>query len=91
VKSFASGKGGARKADADLLRKKAGGEIAFDAKKSDLNKDGKISKYERARGTAIAKAQALKKFNTGGTVMVQGRGCGAMMESKRKKTRVPES
>ncbi len=91
VKSFASGKGGARKADADLLRKNVGGEIAFDAKKSDLNKDGKISKYERARGTAIAKAQALKKFNTGGTVMVQGRGCGAMMESKRKKTRVPES
>ena len=28
-------------------------------------------------------------FENGGTVMVQGRGCGAMMESKRKKTRVP--
>ena len=27
----------------------------------------------------------------GGTVMVQGRGCGAMMDSKRKKTRVPRS
>ena len=27
----------------------------------------------------------------GGTVMVQGRGCGAMMNSKRKKTRVPRS
>ena len=28
-------------------------------------------------------------FENGGTVMVQGRGCGAMMENKRKKTRVP--
>jgi len=27
----------------------------------------------------------------GGSVMVQGRGCGAMMNSKRKKTRVPRS
>ena len=30
----------------------------FDAKKSDLNKDGKISEYERRRGEAIAKAQS---------------------------------
>ena len=28
-------------------------------------------------------------YENGGTEMVQGRGCGAMMESKRKKTRVP--
>ena len=28
-------------------------------------------------------------FENGGTVMVQGRGCGAMMDSKLKKTRVP--
>ena len=69
-------------------KKAAGGEVAFDAKKSDLDKDGKISKYERARGTAIAKSMA-KKMNTGGSVMVQGRGCGAIMPSKQKKTRVP--
>lgn len=29
--------------------------------------------------------------NGGQVVMVQGRGCGAMMDSKRKKTRVPRS
>ena len=65
-----------------------GGEVTLDPKKSDLNKDGKLSKYERKRGTAIAKSMA-KKMNMGGTVMVQGRGCGAIMPSKQKKTRVP--
>jgi|TARA_R100001129_G_scaffold142309_1_gene103484 hypothetical protein len=30
-------------------------------------------------------------MKSGGAVMVQGRGCGAMMQSKRKKTRVPRS
>ena len=29
--------------------------------------------------------------NGGAVAMVQGRGCGAMMDSKRKKTRVPRS
>ena len=63
-----------------------GGEVTLNEKKSDLNKDGKLSRYERKRGQAIA-----KNMNLGGTVMVQGRGCGAMMESKRKKTRVPSA
>ena len=31
-------------------------EDAIDVKKSDLNKDGKLSKYEMARGSAIDKA-----------------------------------
>ena len=31
-------------------------DAEFDAKKSDLDKDGKISEYEKARGEAIAKA-----------------------------------
>ena len=61
-----------------------GGEVTLDAKKSDLNKDGKLSRYERKRGQAIA-----KNMNVGGSVMVQGRGCGAIMPSKQKKTRVP--
>ena len=61
-----------------------GGEVTLDAKKSDLNKDGKLSRYERKRGQAIA-----KNMNAGGAVMVQGRGCGAIMPSKQKKTRVP--
>lgn len=33
----------------------------FDKEKSDLNKDGKISEYERARGEAIAKAMEKSK------------------------------
>jgi|TARA_R100000482_G_scaffold87289_1_gene35297 hypothetical protein len=69
-------------------KKAAGGSVEIDEQKSDLNKDGRLSKYERARGTAIAKSMA-KKMNTGGSVMVQGRGCGAIMPSKQKKTRVP--
>ena len=85
VRSFATGKGGARKADADLLKKKAGGSVEFDAKKSDLNKDGKISKYERTRGEAIA-----RNMRNGGMVELQARGCGAMMNAKRKTTRVPK-
>ena len=58
--------------------------------KSDLNKDGKLSKYERKRGEAIAKSMVQRKRN-GGSVEMQPRGCGAMMQSKRKKTRVPSS
>ena len=85
VRSFATGKGGARKADADLLKKKTGGSVEFDAKKSDLNKDGKISKYERKRGEAIA-----RNMRNGGMVELQARGCGAMMNAKRKTTRVPK-
>jgi len=65
--------------------KAEGGEIkSFDAKKSDLDRDGKISRYERKRGEAIA-----KNMNTGGAVEFQARGCGAIMNDKRKTTRVP--
>ena len=71
-------------------KKAGGGEVAFDAKKSDLNKDGKISKYERARGTAIAKSMA-KNMNRGGSVSIQARGCGAIMPEKQRQTRVPRS
>ena len=59
---------------------------SFDAKKSDLNKDGKISKYERRRGEAIA-----RNMNGGGLVEMQPRGCGAMMQSKRKTVKVPRT
>jgi len=65
-----------------------GGEVTLDAKKSDLNKDGKLSKYERKRGEAIAKSMVQRKRN-GGSVEMQPRGCGAMMQSKRKTVRVP--
>lgn len=67
-------------------KKAEGGEVSkkFDAKKSDLNKDGRISKYERKRGEAIA-----RNMRTGGSVYMEPRGCGAMMQSKRKQVRVP--
>ena len=69
-------------------KKAEGGSIEIDQQKSDLDNDGRLSKYERKRGTAIAKSMA-KNMNLGGTVMVQGRGCGAIMPNKQKKTRVP--
>jgi hypothetical protein len=69
----------------------SGGEVTLDPIKSDLDKDGKLSKYEKKRGTAIAKSMAkqAKGMRNGGTVMVQSRGCGAIMPSKQKMTRVP--
>jgi hypothetical protein len=65
-----------------------GGQVTLDPVKSDLNKDGRLSKYERARGTAIAKSMA-KKMSGGGSVMIQARGFGRVLPSKQKKTRVP--
>ena len=69
----------------------SGGEVTLDPVKSDLDKDGKLSKYEKKRGTAIAKSMAkqAKGMSSGGTVMVQSRGGGAMMPGKKKMTRVP--
>lgn len=61
-----------------------GGEVTLDPKKSDLNNDGRLSKYERKRGEAIA-----RNMKFGGSVEMQPRGCGAMMQSKRKTVRVP--
>jgi len=68
-----------------------GGQVTLDPQKSDLDNDGKLSKYERKRGTAIAKsiAKQAKGMNTGGSVMIQSRGCGAIMPNKQKMTRVP--
>ena len=71
-------------------KKASGGSVEFDSQKSDLNKDGKISKYERARGTAIAESMA-KNMNAGGTVSIQARGCGAIMPNRKRQTRVPRS
>ena len=65
-----------------------GGEVTLDPEKSDLNKDGRLSKYERARGTAIAKSMA-KKMSGGVSLIIQARGFGRVLPSKQKKTRVP--
>ena len=37
------------------------GKVKFDAKKSDLDKSGSLSPYEKRRGMAIAKAMAKRK------------------------------
>ena len=54
--------------------------------KADLNKDKKIDSYEETRGLAIEKSMAkqnrIKKAN-GGSI---AKGCGAVMEQKRKVT-----
>jgi hypothetical protein len=36
-------------------------KVKFDAKKSDLDKSGSLSPYEKRRGMAIAKAMAKRK------------------------------
>jgi len=107
VRSFATGEGGARKADSDLLgkgkkkkrtKKSTGGGVMNNSQerklkntsKADLNRDGRLSSYEKARGMAIEKAMAKDsqtpvKKNMGGVI---SRACGAVMENKRKKTKM---
>jgi len=54
--------------------------------KADLNNDGKVNSYEEKRGMAIEKAMAKQnrvKLNNGGFI---AKGCGAVMEGKRKVT-----
>jgi hypothetical protein len=52
-----------RKTDVEKIKETFAtkGKIKFDAKKSDLDKSGDLSKYEKARGMAIAKAMAKRK------------------------------
>ena len=55
-------------------------------KKADLDKDGKISSYEKKRGLAVEKSMAKQnrlKLKNGGFI---AKGCGAVMEQKRKVT-----
>ena len=59
------------------------------SRKADLNRDGRLSSYEKARGLAIEKAMAKDsktpvKKNIGGAI---ARGCGQVDESRRKKTK----
>ena len=67
---------------------KKGGTPLANPKKADLNKDGKISSYERTRGLAIEKAmrkQNRAKMKNGGFI---ARGCGAVRPDKRKVTTI---
>lgn len=85
VRSFATGKGGARKADKDLLRggKKKKKMTKGGEKKGgfpDLSGDGKITQKDILMGKGVIP----KPMQTGGAV---SRGCGAVMSSKKRKTK----
>ena len=57
-------------------------------KKADLNKDGKLSSYEKRRGMAIEKAMAKQnrvKMKNGGFI---AKGCGQVMNNRRKVTSI---
>jgi hypothetical protein len=48
-----------------ILGKNLGGEMLKNPKKADLDKDGKLSSYEKKRGMAIEKNMKVKKANVG--------------------------
>ena len=52
-----------KETDVDKIKKTFApkGKVKFDAKKSDLDKSGSLSPYEKRRGMAIAKAMAKRK------------------------------
>ena len=59
-----------------------------DKSKADLNKDGKLSSYEKKRGIAIEKAMAQQnrvKMKNGGFI---AKGCGQVMNNRRKVTSI---
>jgi|TARA_R100000084_G_scaffold90426_2_gene44422 hypothetical protein len=100
VRSFATGKGGARKADADLLGKKKkkvkksrGGASVSQQRKKVAQKQslrqvpkGKKGKGLRKLSTAVRNKIGFMK--TGGAVKSAiARGCGQVMEDRRKKTK----
>ena len=57
-----------------LPKMNTGGEMLKNPKKADLNKDGKLSGYEKKRGMAIEKSMSGKRF---GGVMKRSKGGGA--------------
>jgi|TARA_R100000455_G_C6212742_1_gene79776 hypothetical protein len=68
--------------------KSGGSNMLKNPEKADLNKDKKLSSYERTRGLAIEKAMAKQnraKLDRGGFI---ARGCGAVRPDKRKVTTI---
>jgi hypothetical protein len=69
-------------------KRSRGGEMVKDKNKADLNKDGKLSSYEKKRATAIEKAMAQQnrvKMKNGGFI---AKGCGKVMNNRRKVTSI---
>ena len=58
-------------------QKKLGGEMLKNPKKADLDKDGKLSGYEKKRGMAIEKNMKPKKANIGMLIMKKAKDKGA--------------
>ena len=58
-------------------KKAAGGEMLKNPKKADLDKDGKLSSYEKKRGMAIEKNMKPKKANLGMLMMKKAKDKGA--------------
>jgi hypothetical protein len=66
----------------------SGGIMIKNKEKADLNKDGKLSSYEKKRGMAIEKAMSKQnrvKMKSGGFI---AKGCGAVMNNRRKVTTI---
>ena len=74
--------GGTYAAKGGAISKKNGGDVSLKP----------VPKGNKGLGKLPTKVRnKMGYMSNGGSVMVQGRGCGAMMNSKRKKTRVPRS
>ena len=65
-----------------------GSNMLKNKEKADLNKDGKLSSYEKKRGMAIERAMSKQnraKLKNGGII---AKGCGAVMNNRRKVTTI---
>jgi len=82
-------------ANPSLYRKaKSKAKAKFDVYPSAYANAYMVKEYKKMGGKYKGKKKATGgaiRLNQGGTVMVQGRGCGAMMNDKRKKTKIPRS
>tara|TARA_A100001011_G_scaffold393723_1_gene484305 strand:- start:94 stop:378 length:285 start_codon:yes stop_codon:yes gene_type:complete len=82
-------------ANPSLYKKaKAKAKAKFDVYPSAYSNAYMVKEYKKMGGKYKGKKKATGgavKFSNGGTVMVQARGCGAMMNDRRKKTKMPRS
>ena len=82
-------------ANPSLYKKaKAKAKAKFDVYPSAYANAYMVKEYKKMGGKYKGKKKATGgavKFSKGGTVMVQARGCGAMMNEKIKRTKLPKS
>ena len=95
VRSFATGKGGARKADKDLLKKVIGGEATMDTNKVSQKRKKKnlrpIPKGLKGKGLSMLPTTVRNNMgfmkNGGRATKAVARACGGVMENRRKETK----